>query len=95
MKAKLKKYVAWYGLENDGDPKIDTSYQVEAWLIKRFPYRIEFDMSGTLDWPGMESVDNFTQGRWSAFTSQRGLKTKAILFFKEESDALAFKLKWM
>lgn len=82
---KFKNYVKWYD-EDDSPNK--TGVSVRKWM-ERFPYMIKIPLRHAVD---LRDVGELTNGKWSAFAST--FDDYSFYYFAEETDAMAFKLRY-
>ncbi len=59
------------------------------WLLERLPY--ELTNPSTKNFIDLRDIGELAEGQWSAYAG----RNDAHYFFELESDAMAFKLKWM
>ena len=83
---KSKNYVKWYGEE---DSPANDGASIAAWMDERFPYMIKITLQQAVD---LRDVGELTNGKWSAFASTFG--DYSSYYFAEETDAMAFKLRY-
>ena len=82
----FRGYITWYG-EEDSPKNIES--QVRKWLLERLPVKVS-----TLGSVGdLRDIGHSVEGNWSSFTSK--WDGKSYYFFETETDAMAFKLRWM
>ena len=82
----FKNYLDWH--DNKDSSRLDV-YSLRKWLLERLPYEIAIKGRSVAD---LRDIGEITLGSWSAYNEIRGLSR---YFFKEEVDAMAFKLKFL
>ena len=85
----FERMINWQRERRDfGHGEID----LEAWLLERLPYKVTLNNEDELI--DLRDVDVFVQGKWSAYAAIDGTGDSHY-FFEFETDALAFKLRWV
>lgn len=82
----FKKYVNWQDRERFART---APYNLRLDLLKKLSYEIILPEEHCID---LRDIDNFVQDKWSAYADER--KYQSHYFFKLETDAVAFKLRW-
>lgn len=83
---KFKNYVKWY--DEDDSPENDET-SIAEWMNERFSYMLKLSPRYATD---LRDVGNLTNDEWSAFASRFG--DCSYYYFAEETDAMAFKLRY-
>lgn len=82
----FKKYVNW---QDKTKFSSDNTYTLRPQLLAVLPYEIILPTEHHID---LRDIDEFVQDEWSAYAIIRG---GGHYFFKLETDAVAFKLRWI
>lgn len=82
----FKKYVNW---QDRNQVYVDGIYNLHDDLLEILPYEIVLSQTNRID---LRDIDNFVQDKWSAYASAQN---QSHYFFKLETDAVAFKLRWL
>ncbi len=87
----FKGYVRWYhtGEENGVVYPPNGEYHIREWLLNQLPFEIAIRYGVS----GLTNIGNSVEGKWSAYVSSSDFKTH--YFFESETDAMAFKLRWI
>lgn len=79
------RYLSWNGQDGHGP------FELRSWLLERLPYEIIVpDQKVYQNIGDLREIDAETTDLWSAYAEGT---YGARFFFKNESDAIAFKLK--
>lgn len=83
----FRGYVKW----NDEDgPNGSPIYKLDDWLLERLPHRIIVPNNVSLD---LRDVGDSVLEKWSAYHNIED--GRGYYFFETETDAMAFKLRWV
>ena len=85
----FKRYVNWQDRERFARSPNDP-FNLRDSLLEKLPHEIILQTEHCID---LRTIDDFVQDKWSAFADER--KLQSHYFFKLETDAVAFKLRWI
>ncbi len=80
----FERYVNWQRFPRRN------SYDLRTKLLETLPYEIVLSELDIID---LRDIDAFVQDKWSAYANERDFQSH--YFFKLETDAAAFKLRWL
>ena len=62
------------------------------WILTACPFMVNLESSGSNIL--FNDIENLVEGKWSSHISNKDI-SRSPYFFELESDAMAFKLKWL
>ena len=85
----LKGFVSWED-EKDSPPRREEN--IRNWLLSRLPFEVTILKANATEHEIEEFIECM-EGSWSAYNI--GMSYEAHFFFELDSDAVAFKLRWL
>ena len=85
---KFRNYLDW---NKDAPLTNRTQTALHTWLIKQLPYIVYISYKNHID---LKDVGEFVNCKWSAYLSDNYEDEGSVYLFEEETEAVAFKLKF-